>query len=116
VSAHAFRWQDFRKDAPRSSERWAATDRGWCELLTHPDRREIKARGVGHTMVGNYLDYTGTGEPGQDGKLVHACAYIVRMGEVYGYSTLTLGSAWFKTPAQAGEWIEQTVSARVGDV
>jgi len=89
------------------------TDRGWCGWIDHPDR-EWHERGIGHPCVGNYLDYAGTGEPGRDGKLVHAIAYACFVDHLGLQSTWHLGCSWHATAAEARAWVESTVRASIG--
>lgn len=84
------------------------TPRGWAGLLNHPDAEWIE-RGIGHRCVGNWLDYTGTGEQGRDGKRIHAVAYICRVDHLGLQSTRNLGSSWHATANSARAWIERTV-------
>jgi hypothetical protein len=66
-------FDEYRANAPRESERWATTNRGWVFETgeTDDDRRTFA----------HYLDYTGTSERGRDGKRVHVV--IVGRGVVW---------------------------------
>ncbi len=77
-------WEICERSAPRQSERWAATDRGWYVVDGQP--------------IGNYLDYgpCGGNYAYQSCGSVHA----VICGQ-------PIATAWFHSPAEAREWIQK---------
>ncbi len=106
-------WDEYRATEPHESDRWASSDRGWCRWVDHPDA-EWHAQGWGSPMVANYLDYAGTGEPGQDGKLVHVCVYVCEVDSLTGrQSTRHLGFGWAATVADARTMAEGILRTRL---
>jgi hypothetical protein len=78
-------WRDHEASAPYSSERWAATDRGWFHGA-------IKGADV-KVALGSYLYY-----PDREGPAIHAVCSVGK------------ASAWFDDILAARDWIERTAN------
>lgn len=101
-----FSWAVYLDSAPRESDRWAASDRGWCHCrIPGIDQGDD---GFGSECVGNYVKY---GPPFHDKIHFHACAYYheVAGGMLHNHS---LGYAEFNTAEEARTWIESRITER----
>lgn len=119
INRKMFEADEFRADAPRQSNAWATSDRGWIRLnyLYHPQRADKRiinymksTYGKFGACCGNYVDYAQGTSRGPNGETFHACAYIL-IQSLGGGSEVRLGSAWFTSAAESRNWIESQVKA-----